>query len=222
MLFIFMFLLQIWGVKKRSGGEKSKTWGSKYKVTCGYKHRLQVENVAEQRYSIHHTGINWKWNKDIYQGGRETQCWVWATQTATHLQKLLVLSFDCALSDNSLHPTRRRILTQQSDRRNMLMRHCSVCSGFGSREHLQPPLQIKWQNVLRTLLWSQCSSPRLQSRPPTCHRGIQCTVCKTWHFHSSPDHAGSTLQRKVNRTLSISMHRQGSDISVRHTPSLPV
>lgn len=51
--------------------------------------------------------------------------------------------------------------------------------------------------IIHTLLWSQCSFLMLQSRPLTCHRGIQCTAYKTWHSHSSPDRAGSTLLIKA-------------------------
>lgn len=69
-------------------------------------------------------------------------------------------------------------------------------------------LKLKWrQTCQRTLPWFQCSFPRAQSTPPTCHRGIQCTACKTWHSHSSPDPADSILQRENNQNV-LSIHDQ--------------
>ena len=86
-------------------------------------------------------------------------------------------------------------LTEKTPMRQCLLRVTSM------RTSSSTPLKINMTKCLHTLLWSQCSFLRLQRRPPTCHRGIQCTVGKTWHSHSFPDHAGSILQKKVIRIL---------------------
>lgn len=194
MLFILMFLLQICRVTKRSVEEDIGL-----KVTCGLKHRLQVANTAEQRhrwasYRGQQKKKKVKWNEDIYEDGR-----VGTRQPHTSRNclpsPLMVHSLTTAfisLEGESLHSS----LTGETYWWD------TVCSGLC----IWNPVPDKMTKHLHTLLWFQCSSLRLRSKPQTCHRGIQCTVGKTWHSRFSPGHAGSILQRKENSKLLMSMN----------------
>lgn len=187
-LFILMFLLQIWRVTKGSGEER-------YWVQNAKSH--EVLNIAEQRYK-------WAPYRRQYKKQSGTKTFIRVgeslsqTDGYTPPETVRPLLWLCTLwQQPSFHPKGNPYLATWQER-NVLMRHCSVWPST--------PLQIKMTKCLHTLLWSQCSFPRLQSKPQTCHRGTQCTVCKTWHFHSSPDLAGSILQKKVNKVPSVSMN----------------